>query len=107
MGQKNTFFEKRTGEVIENKGSAQKTNRNEPKNEAGKLLKTRSCGKNKAKNKAEHLIDKKGLLKNEPKTNRRNPGPYVALTAPIFRLGARSVRRLPLTRDSLYSPPAL
>ncbi|HEX5410946.1 MAG TPA: hypothetical protein VFZ27_03720, partial [Terriglobia bacterium] len=44
---KNTFFQKQTGEVAENKGSAQKTNRNKPENKAEKLLKTRACGKNK------------------------------------------------------------
>ncbi|HEX5410395.1 MAG TPA: hypothetical protein VFZ27_00880 [Terriglobia bacterium] len=38
--QKNTFFKKQTGEVIENKGSGGKTNRNKPKNKAEKLLKT-------------------------------------------------------------------
>jgi hypothetical protein len=42
---KNTSFKKRTREVIDNKGSGQKTNPNEPKNEAEKLLKIRSCGK--------------------------------------------------------------
>ena len=35
----------------------QKMNRNEPENEAGKLLKMRSCGKNKAKNKPGHLVE--------------------------------------------------
>jgi hypothetical protein len=54
---KNTFFKKQTGEVIENKGSAGKTKRNKPKNKAEKLLKIRSCGKNKAKNKAGHIVD--------------------------------------------------
>jgi hypothetical protein len=42
-GTKNTFFKKRTGEVVENKGSAYITSRkrtgNEPENEAEKLLK--------------------------------------------------------------------
>jgi hypothetical protein len=36
-----------------------KTNRNEPENEAEKLLKTRSCGKNKAKNKATDVVENK------------------------------------------------
>ncbi|HEX5412279.1 MAG TPA: hypothetical protein VFZ27_10495, partial [Terriglobia bacterium] len=58
---KNTFFQKQTGEVAENKGSAQKTNRNKPENKAEKLLKTRACGKNKPKtnrkNKASDLIE--------------------------------------------------
>ncbi|HEX5411409.1 MAG TPA: hypothetical protein VFZ27_06065 [Terriglobia bacterium] len=44
---KNTFFQKQSGEVAENKGSALKTNRNKPENKAEKLLKTCSCGKNK------------------------------------------------------------
>jgi hypothetical protein len=56
---KNVFFQKRTGEVVEYKGSRSKnepkTNRNEPKNEAEKLLKTQDC------------------IKNEPKTNRNEP----------------------------------
>jgi len=50
---KNTFFEKRTGEVIENKASGPKSEPERPKSEPEKLLKTRPCGKN------------------EPKTNRR------------------------------------
>jgi hypothetical protein len=49
-GTKNTFFQKRTGEVIENKRkdytASQKRTGNEPKSEAEKLLKTRNCGKN-------------------------------------------------------------
>ncbi|HEX5412769.1 MAG TPA: hypothetical protein VFZ27_13045 [Terriglobia bacterium] len=44
---KNTFFQKQTGEVAENKGSARKTNGNKPENKAEKLLKTRASGKNK------------------------------------------------------------
>jgi hypothetical protein len=59
VGQKNVFFQKRTGEVIECKGprskNEPKTNRNEPKNEAEKLLKTQDW------------------IKNEPKTNRNEP----------------------------------
>ncbi|HEX5413590.1 MAG TPA: hypothetical protein VFZ27_17215 [Terriglobia bacterium] len=51
---KNTFFQKQSGEVAENKGSARKANGNKPENKAEKLLKTRACGKNK------------------PKTNRKN-----------------------------------
>jgi hypothetical protein len=53
------FFQKRTGEVIENKWLCvkigQKRTENEPKNEAEKLLKTQDC------------------IKNEPKTNRNEP----------------------------------
>jgi hypothetical protein len=49
-GTKNTFFQKRTGEVVENKGKdymdSRKRTGNEPKSEAEKLLKTLSCGKN-------------------------------------------------------------
>jgi hypothetical protein len=70
MGQKRCYFKKRTGEVIENKGSAQKTNRNEPKNEAGKLLKIRTCGKNEPENEAADVVENKGWRKkrtgNEP-----------------------------------------
>ena len=57
---KRCYFKKRTGEVIENKGSAQKANRNEPKNEAGKLLKIRSCGKNEPENEATDVVENKG-----------------------------------------------
>jgi hypothetical protein len=59
MGQKRCYFKKQTGEVVENKGSGEKTNRNKPENKAGKLLKTITCGKNKAKNKAGHVVDNK------------------------------------------------
>jgi hypothetical protein len=45
VGQKGCYFEKRTGEVAENKGKgyidSQKRTGNEPKHEAEKLLKTR------------------------------------------------------------------
>jgi hypothetical protein len=75
---KRCYFQKRTGEVIENKGSAQKTNRNEPKNEAEKLLKTRSCGKNEPENEATDLVENKRWRKNEPKTNRRKSGNFSA-----------------------------
>jgi len=60
----------------------QKTNRNEPKNEAEKLLKTRSCGKNEAKNEAGHIVENKGLRKNVSKTNRRNSSLNVACLRP-------------------------
>jgi hypothetical protein len=59
MGQKRCYFEKRTREVIDNKRSAPKTNPNEPKNEAGKLLKIRSCGKNEPKNEPGHVVENK------------------------------------------------
>jgi hypothetical protein len=59
-GTKNIIFQKRTGEVVENKGNSyitsQKRTGNEPKHEAEKLLKTRSCGKS------------------EPRTNRKTNG---------------------------------
>jgi hypothetical protein len=59
MGQKRCYFEKRTREVIDNKQSGQKTNPNEPKNEAGKLLKIHSCGKNEPKNEPGHVVENK------------------------------------------------
>jgi hypothetical protein len=37
----------------------QKTNRNKPENKAEKLLKIRTCGKNKAKNKPGHVVENK------------------------------------------------
>jgi len=57
---KNTFFKKQTREVIENKRSVQKTNPNKPKNEAEKLLKIRTCGKNKPKNEPGHVVGNTG-----------------------------------------------
>jgi hypothetical protein len=42
-----------------------KTNPNEPKNEAGKLLKTGSCGKNEPKNEPGHVVENKRWIKNE------------------------------------------
>jgi hypothetical protein len=72
MGQKRCYFQKRTGEVVESKGSSQKTNRNEPKNEAEKLLKTRSCGKNEPKTKLPMLL----IIKEREKTNLKRTGEY-------------------------------
>jgi hypothetical protein len=47
-----------------------KTNRNEPENEAEKLLKTRTCGKNEPENKAGHVVENTGQLKIMPKITR-------------------------------------
>jgi hypothetical protein len=77
VGQKEFFFQKRTGEVIENKWLCvkigQKRTENEPKNEAEKLLKTRDCiknepktNRNEPKNEAGHVIENKRGAKNEP-----------------------------------------
>jgi hypothetical protein len=63
VGRKRCYFKKRTREVIDNKGSGQKTNPNEPKNEAEKLLKKGACGKNKPKNKPGHVVENKRWLK--------------------------------------------
>jgi hypothetical protein len=49
----------------------QKTNPNEPKNEAGMMLKTLEARKNEPENEAVDLIENKGRQKNKPKTNRR------------------------------------
>ena len=50
VGQKRCYFEKQTGEVVENKASdyicSRKRTGNKPENEAEKLLKTCACGKN-------------------------------------------------------------
>jgi hypothetical protein len=59
MGQKRCYFKKQSGEAAENKATRQKTKLNKPKNKAEKLLKTRSCGKNKAKNKATDVVENK------------------------------------------------
>jgi hypothetical protein len=74
---KNSFFQKRTGEVIENKWLCvkigQKRTENEPKNEAEKLLKTRDCiknepktNRNEPKNEPGHVVENTGQQKNEP-----------------------------------------
>jgi hypothetical protein len=42
-------------------------------------LKTGTCGKNEPKNEPGDIVENKELLKNEPKTNRRNTSPDVAL----------------------------
>jgi hypothetical protein len=55
-----------------------KTNRNEPKNEAYKLLKTLDGLKNELKNEPTDVIENKRRLKNELKTNRRKFNPNVA-----------------------------
>jgi hypothetical protein len=68
IGQKRCYFEKQTQGVIENKESGLKTNPNKPKNKARKLLKIRSCGKNKAKNKAGHIVENTYLSKNREST---------------------------------------
>jgi hypothetical protein len=56
---KRCYFEKQIGEVIDNTRFGSKTNRNKPKNKAGKSLKTRSCGKNKPENKPTDLVENK------------------------------------------------
>ncbi|HEX5410231.1 MAG TPA: hypothetical protein VFZ27_00055 [Terriglobia bacterium] len=73
--QKEYFFQKQSGEVAENKGSARKTNRNKPENKAEKLLKTRTCGKNKPKTnrktKLAMLLKTQDDEKNETKMDQR------------------------------------
>ena len=59
MGQKTRFFKNEPRKLLKTPGWPQKTNLNEPKNEAGKLLKTGSCGKNEAKNEPGHVVENK------------------------------------------------
>jgi hypothetical protein len=60
MGQQKDVILKNKPEklLILNK-NGQKTNRSKPKNKADKLLKTRSCGKNKPENKPTDVIENK------------------------------------------------
>jgi hypothetical protein len=53
------FLKNKAEKLLITNNRASKTNPNKPKNKAGKLLKTRSCGKNKAKNKAGHAVENK------------------------------------------------
>jgi hypothetical protein len=48
---------------LKTKDRAPKTNRNEPKNEAEKLLKIRSCGKNEPKNEPTDVVENIGRQK--------------------------------------------
>jgi hypothetical protein len=61
------FFKNEPRRLLKTKDRAPKTKLNEPENEAGKLSKTRSCGKNEPKNEPGHVVDIKGKLKNETK----------------------------------------
>ncbi|HXH49016.1 MAG TPA: hypothetical protein VNM47_06690 [Terriglobia bacterium] len=60
---KNTFFEKQSREVVDNKRSSQKNKPKRTQNEAGKLLKIHSCGKNEPKNEPGHVVENKRGLK--------------------------------------------
>jgi hypothetical protein len=53
------FFKNKAEKLLKIKVWPLKTKRNKPENKAGKLLKTRSCGKNKAKNKATDVVENK------------------------------------------------
>ncbi|HXH48786.1 MAG TPA: hypothetical protein VNM47_05390, partial [Terriglobia bacterium] len=57
---KDVILENEPEKLLITKVRPRKTNPNEPKNEAGKLLKIRSCGKNKPGNEPEHLVENKG-----------------------------------------------
>jgi hypothetical protein len=59
VGQKSNFLKNKPEKLLKIKDQFQKTNPNKPKNEAEKLLKTSSCGKNEAKNKAGHVVENK------------------------------------------------
>jgi len=81
---KNHFFEKRTGEVVENKGSALKTNR---KN-----------GKTNRKTKRAMLLKIKNLQKNEPKTS---PKPTRIIPTCFLRQAALKTASLEFSSDGL------
>jgi hypothetical protein len=53
------FLKNEPGKLLITNDWAPKTNRNEPENEAGKLLKIRSCGKNEPKNEPGHVVENK------------------------------------------------
>jgi hypothetical protein len=65
------FLKNEPEKLLKIKDWRTKTNPNEPKNEAGKLLKTCRCGKNEPKNEAGHVVENTARIKNEPKTKRR------------------------------------
>jgi hypothetical protein len=58
------FLKNEPENILKIKDWRTKTNPNEPKNEAEKLLKTRTCGKNKPKNEAGHVVENKRRLRN-------------------------------------------
>jgi hypothetical protein len=64
---KDVILKNETGKLLKTNDRPPKTNRNEPKNEAGKLLKIRSCGKNEPKNEPGHVVENTRLSKNERK----------------------------------------
>jgi hypothetical protein len=57
---KTRFFKNEPEKLLITKDRPSKTNRNEPKNEAEKLLKTGSCGKNEPKNEPGHVVENAG-----------------------------------------------
>jgi hypothetical protein len=59
VGQRNKIFKNEPEKLLKIKDRGQKTNPNKPKNEAEKMLKTRSCRKNEPKNKAGHVVENK------------------------------------------------
>jgi hypothetical protein len=60
MGQeKDVIFKNEPRRLLKTKVWTPKTKLNEPENEAGKLLKNRSCGKNEPKNEPGHVVENK------------------------------------------------
>jgi hypothetical protein len=50
--------------------------KNEPENEAGMLLKTRTCGKNEPEKEAGHVVENKNQRKITPHTKTANPAAH-------------------------------
>ena len=67
---KNTFFEKRTGEVAENKGSATKNKPEQTEKQSGEVVENtylwKKLTENKPENEPTDFVENKGLLKNGP-----------------------------------------
>ncbi|TAM80538.1 MAG: hypothetical protein EPN47_14850 [Acidobacteria bacterium] len=71
MGQKNSFFEKRTGEVVENTGSGPKNEPERTGKRSGEVVENTRGLKKRTGNEAGHVIENTGQLK---KRTRTSPG---------------------------------
>jgi hypothetical protein len=68
VGQKNTFFQKRTGEVIENKGKDYIDSRKRTGKRSGEVVENTFLWKKRTGNEATDLVEK---TRGSKKTNRR------------------------------------
>jgi hypothetical protein len=85
------------------KGRATKTNLNEPKNEARKLLKIRSCGKNEPKNEPSYVVENKG----SKKSSRRKRGTKMGKASASAKLRIRDICSLSGTASIIFLAYAL